>query len=1138
MTKSGNGTLTLSGANSYTGDTTVNAGTLNLGASNLSLATVTNAGTLNFTSTTGSASLTSLSGAGSTAFSGNATISTLNSGAVSIASGKTLTLDQGTSTGIISGAGSVSKSSANTLTLSGNNSFSGGITISGGGTVNAAHSNALGSSAVNLSAGNVYATTGTTLSNNFVIGAVGSSGINYGSKVNLLTFDFSSTSASGFGPSPTGNTSAAGSAIASYVGLTRGSGVGTSGAAAGTTWGGQNMQAATTAAAAISAGQFVTFGLTVSSSNSVKLTTDALLPYINYRSSTGADQVQWSYSINDGSYTDFGSVLTVGTSNTSVTTLTSFPTDLILNATDSITLRAAIFRNGGATPTGAGTWYFKDRTGRTDDLGIQGYVGTPFNNPATGSGTLGINSTGASTYTGTITNYNELTLTAASGGTATFSGIISGGGTINKTGAGTVNLSGVNTYSGATTVSNGILNIGSAGSIASSAVTVANAATLKATNSYTGASMPASAIAGAITLNSGALVDLTEGSLKATSLTVAALSGADVTKISYTIGKSLALTGGLTLTGNLAIDLTSELTGGDYDVVTWLGSRSGTGVFTFIDHSTASWIMTGVETEGKYTIKVAAPFTEGGNASSGTITIPNGGSLGNISGTATVTSTAPASVTGTISGGNVTLSGSGSAVNSVTAGNVTLSGGSSSVTEVKGTATVEISGTGNTVAEVKGGTLDIKGETVVTTISSGTVNVNSNATVTNLNGGNLTLAADKILTVETGSSAGTLAGSGTLAKTGNGILELSGNNSDFSGSINANAGTVKVTTAAALGSASVTLGTAAGAGESSAKLEFASTSTAPMSVSANIEATNTTSANIVENSGTGTLTLSGSLTKNGTVLTLAGGSSGINVTGNIVGSAANSDLVVSSGTVTVSSSNSYNGPTFIENTATLIADNASATGAGIVNVANGATLQVGTATNYALTLSTGGFALTNGSTIRVFVGSVDITGLTVNSGSNIDTRYTHYDLTNSAGVTYSTLLTSGALDLTGVTAGGITIEVVSANANTAGLLFDPFYDFKFLQAASVTGLGTGLNISDLFLIDTTSLKYATGTNSVAAQYNGQDLSALIKVYTVTNGGNTVLMMSIPEPSTYGLGLGALALAAVAIRRRKQKKSVA
>ena len=88
----------------------------------------------------------------------------------------------------------------------------------------------------------------------------------------------------------------------------------------------------------------------------------------------------------------------------------------------------------------------------------------------------------------------------------------------------------------------------------------------------------------------------------------------------------------------------------------------------------------------------------------------------------------------------------------------------------------------------------------------------------------------------------------------------------------------------------------------------------------------------------------------------------------------------------------------------------------------------------------------------------------------------------------------------------------------------------------MTGLGAGLNIADLFTVNTTNLKYADGSGPVAAQYAGQNLSDLIKVYTVTTGGNTVLMMSIPEPSTYGLGLGALALAAVAIRRRKQKKA--
>jgi hypothetical protein len=419
--------------------------------------------------------------------------------------------------------------------------------------------------------------------------------------------------------------------------------------------------------------------------------------------------------------------------------------------------------------------------------------------------------------------------------------------------------------------------------------------------------MPASAVTGAITLNSGAIIDLTEGSLKATSLTVAALSGADVTKISYTIGKSFALTGALTLNGNLAIDLTSELTvAGEYDVITWAGARSGSAAFSFIDYSTDDWIMTGVETAGKYTIKVAAPFTEGGNATSGTITIPNGGSLGDISGTATVTSTTAATISGTISGGTVELSGANSSVNTVAAGNVKLTGGSSSITEINGTATVEIAGNGNTVTEVNGGTVDIKGETTITTLSAGNVSVNSDVVVTTLSGGDLTLGPGNTLTVSEGSSAGTLAGSGTLAKTGTGTLELSGDNSTFTGATEVGAGKVKVTNINALGSTSgVTLGS--NDGVHNATLEIATTGDATLS--ADIVASNSTAANIIQNTGTGTVTLEGNLTKNGTVLTLAGN---MNVTGNIIGNSAGSDLVVSAGsTITVSRSNSYNGPTFI-----------------------------------------------------------------------------------------------------------------------------------------------------------------------------------------------------------------------------------
>jgi hypothetical protein len=113
--------------------------------------------------------------------------------------------------------------------------------------------------------------------------------------------------------------------------------------------------------------------------------------------------------------------------------------------------------------------------------------------------------------------------------------------------------------------------------------------------------------------------------------------------------------------------------------------------------------------------------------------------------------------------------------------------------------------------------------------------------------------------------------------------------------------------------------------------------------------------------------------------------------------------------------------------------------------------------------------------------------------------------------------------------------VYSTGLTTSGFETNPFYDFKFLQAANVTGLGSGLNVADLFTINTSNLKYANG-NTVTGISGRGDYSDLIKVYTVNSGGNTVLMMSIPEPSTYGLGLGALALAAVAIRRRKQKKA--
>jgi autotransporter-associated beta strand protein len=80
----------------------------------------------------------------------------------------------------------------------------------------------------------------------------------------------------------------------------------------------------------------------------------------------------------------------------------------------------------------------------------------------TGGGTIGSDIASASvTYTGALSAAGATTLTAAAGGTTTFSGIVSGAGTVTKTGAGTVTLSGVsdNTFTGMTTVSAGTLRL-------------------------------------------------------------------------------------------------------------------------------------------------------------------------------------------------------------------------------------------------------------------------------------------------------------------------------------------------------------------------------------------------------------------------------------------------------------------------------------------------------------------------------------------------------------------------------------------------------------------------------------------------------------------------------------------------------
>ena len=165
VVKNGTGTWILSGANTYTGNTNLNAGTLRLDHTGAA-----SSGTI--TQTTGD-SLLHLNAAGTFAnamsiynvrasetITLNSSI-TVNNATFDIDNGDTLTISGG-----ISGSGGVTKNGTGSLVLSGNNSFTGATTVNAG-TLQATATNALGStsSVVVNTGGSLLVTAGNSINN-------------------------------------------------------------------------------------------------------------------------------------------------------------------------------------------------------------------------------------------------------------------------------------------------------------------------------------------------------------------------------------------------------------------------------------------------------------------------------------------------------------------------------------------------------------------------------------------------------------------------------------------------------------------------------------------------------------------------------------------------------------------------------------------------------------------------------------------------------------------------------------------------------------------------------------------------------------------------------------------------------------
>ncbi len=465
--------------------------------------------------------------------------------------------------------------------------------------------------------------------------------------------------------------------------------------------------------------------------------------------------------------------------------------------------------------------------------------------------------TGGYVFNGTIT-LGTRTLTLTGTGDTTATGIISGTGALIKTGTGTVTLSGANTYAGGTTVSTGALRgtttslqgniVNNAGVIFDQATDGTYAAVISGTGTLTKTGAGIATLSGVNTFTGTTMV-------AAGTLALGAANAlADTTAVSVATGATLQLAGSAETVGSIAgagsINLGSHaLTTGGTDasttfsgVIHGTGSliKTGTGVFTLAGNNTYSGGTTvssgtllgsSASLQGNITNSAAVVFdqaTDGSFAgvvsgagtltkqSAGTLTLTgvntytgatnlNGGTL------ALGTANALASTTNVSVAAGATLQlaashqtvGSIAGAGGIDVGSFTLSAGASNTST---TFSGVVSGSG-ALTKVGSGTLTLAGSNTYsggTTVSAGTLQ----GTTTSLQGNIVNNAGLVFDQAANGAYTGVISGNGTLTKQGSGTLTLTGANL-YSGPTTVSGGTLSLGASNAFSSASgLTLNTA------------------------------------------------------------------------------------------------------------------------------------------------------------------------------------------------------------------------------------------------------------------------------------------------------------------------------------------
>jgi len=662
-----------------------------------------------------------------------------------------------------------------------------------------------------------------------------------------------------------------------------------------------------------------------------------------------------------------GSATALGANTSAATVAAGAALDLngtVMTNTNALTLNGTGISSGGAllnSSATSGTYAGLISLGSASSI-IAGSGNITVSNAGTISGaTFGLTLGGA--YNGSITSII---------GTTT--------GTLTKQGAGTWTLSGASTYTGTTTVTGGLIGLnvaetaGTSGPLGKPA-TLANSIVLQGGGlQFTSANTYDYTTSGRLQL-----ADASTGTIDT--------NGQSVT-FANAIGVGTLKSGALTKAGSGTLTLS--------------GTNSFTGVVT-INNGEVRLGSAGAlnSTAGQ---ENAVAFGSG---------VPNGilslnGNDVTIANLTTDPTTPGTTFVQTMSTGTHTL----------TVGNSQNSSG------VFAGIIQEFDSATETLALTKAGTgtLTLTGANTyvgLTTISAGTLQIGNGSTTGSLSAGsaiadntNFAIKRSNAVAQGTDFSSAAITGSGTFTQAGTGTTTLSAANA-FLGKTIVQNGTVSFTTGNATATAAQSLGENIAldlgvAGTSSGILKY--TGTGAATLAKNINALGNGS-DTIQNSATGTakLTLSGSLVKNGTTLTLKGGTSGINVTGTISGTNGgthNSDLDITGGTTTLSAVATYDGPTWIYGSGVL------------VNNVSGGALPTGTSIN----IGTPG---ANGSAIgsTTTAGTFDLSGnnQTV-AGLNTEGTgtYTSDIVTNSSGSSDAALTVSGGGAFAGTIQDGAT----------------------------------------------------------------------------------------------------------------------